>query len=280
MDIKIAMCCHKPCNFIPPLCIPVQGGAALNSPITGMLQDNAEDNISDKNREYCELTVLYHAWKSFSADYIGLCHYRRFFCFDESVKRPYLAVKKLSAKKQARYLGDPQRLCSVISSYDVIVPRAEDMGISAEQYYITSEHHFKEDLSLFLELLKERCPQLAASADEYMSQSRQYFCNMAIMKKQLLDEYCGILFPLLEEFDSRKHLHGYFQGDRTDGYLGEYFLGIYVTHLKKTDAKIKEISRLDVDCPTKKIALYHLLPPESRRRFRVKSLVGKLKAKG
>ena len=39
--------------------------------------DSCEDNISSKNRDYCELTGLYWMWKGSDADIIGLCHYRR-----------------------------------------------------------------------------------------------------------------------------------------------------------------------------------------------------------
>ena len=43
-----------------------------------------ENNISEKNPYYCELTGLYWAWKNLDAEYIGLVHYRRYFT---SVKR-------------------------------------------------------------------------------------------------------------------------------------------------------------------------------------------------
>ena len=97
-DISIFMCCHKTIEYVPPLCIPVQGGRAINPPVSGTAGDDTGDNISDKNREYCELTVMYHAWKNINADHYGFCHYRRFFCTDESVKRPYIALGKLSEK--------------------------------------------------------------------------------------------------------------------------------------------------------------------------------------
>ncbi|EMF0416486.1 DUF4422 domain-containing protein, partial [Enterococcus faecium] len=39
--------------------------------------DQGEDNITERNPNFCELTALYWAWKNLDADYIGLVHYRR-----------------------------------------------------------------------------------------------------------------------------------------------------------------------------------------------------------
>ena len=84
---------------------------------------------------------------------------------------------------------------------------------------------------------------------------------------------------VLNEFDSRKKLHGEFQSDRTDGYLGEIFTGIYFTYSRENGAKIKELPRLDTNCSVKKIIGYTLLPPESKRRFLAKRIAKKIGGK-
>lgn len=63
--IKIYVVCHKP-SYVPenPYLYPIQVGTALSkSPLEGMLHDNEGDNISDRNKSYCELTAQYWAWK-------------------------------------------------------------------------------------------------------------------------------------------------------------------------------------------------------------------------
>ena len=49
-----------------------------------MVLDNTGDNISEKNKKYCELTTQYWAWKNVEADYYGFCHYRRFLIMKEN----------------------------------------------------------------------------------------------------------------------------------------------------------------------------------------------------
>ena len=182
-------------------------------------------------------------------------------------------MKKASDKQ---FLSENE-LRSLCDEYDILVPRSEDMGLPAGDHYITSKYHYPEDLSLFLEILNSKAPQLRSAADSYLKQNRQYFCNMFIMNKEHFSEYCEILFSVLAEFDQRKQLHGDFQSDRTDGYLGEIFTGIYIAYCRNRGAKIKELPRLDAGCSVKKRIGCALLPPESKRRFFVKRIVKKLR---
>lgn len=277
MNIKLFMCFHNSYGTVPPLYIPIQCGAANTTVAAGAVADNTGDNISEKNREYCELTAHYHAWKNVSADYYGFCHYRRFLGADIKARYPYIVKGSMSDKERDRLLGSESYWLDMIPQYDMIVPRSEDMGLPVFEHYTTAAHHYKEDLELFLQIMKERAPQLNESASEYLAQDRQYFCNMFIMKKEFFDEYCSILFPVLEEFDAKKKRHGDFQSDRTDGYLGEIFTGIFIRYCYRRGTVIRELPRIDVNCSAKKRAGYLLLPPESKRRFFAKKIVKKMK---
>lgn len=272
MNIKIFMCCHNGYNYVPPLCVPIQCGAALNPPIKGTIPDNIGDNISDKNRQYCELTAHYYAWKNIDADYYGFCHYRRFFCFNEEASKPYLVRNKLS-ENDVKLLGSKEQIQTLAENYDVIVPKSEDMGLSVKQHYDTSKFHHAEDLELFIRILKEECPEISDTADIYLSQNKQYFCNMFIMKKELFFDYCKMLFDVMGEFDKQKQLTEKSQMDRTDGYLGEIFTGIFINHKIKQGFSVKEIRRLDTECSLEKKLGYRLLPPESKRRFWCKKVI-------
>jgi hypothetical protein len=233
-------------------------------------------SISEKNPAYCELTVQYYAWKNERADYYGFCHYRRFFSFGAKTKRPYLALGKIKERALSRLLGTPEEICKTVEEgdLDAVTVRPEDMGITVARHYAASPHQYAEDLDRFVAILKKKYPHLSPHADAYLSQSRQYFCNMFILRRELFFDYCEHLFPLLEEFDLQKTIHGDFQADRTDGYLAERFFGIYLSYLKERKKRILEVPRLDTDCPLKKRLLYRLLPPESQRKKFFKRLLG------
>jgi hypothetical protein len=186
------------------------------------------------------------------------------------VKRPYLVFDEIPENKRDALLGNSELITRLALENDVIVPRAENIGASVYKKYITSKHCFKEDLDLFLQIIKDKYPALSSFADEYMNSKRQYFCNMFIMKNDIFNEYCEMLFSVLEELDTKKTIHGNFQDDRTDGYLAERFLGIYLLYLKAQGKKIYETARIDVKCGKLKRIIYKLFPPETKRRFLLK----------
>lgn len=277
IPLKIFLCCHNKFDIIPPYAVPIQGGSAINPSIQGALSDiGPNGSISEKNREYCELTVQYYAWKNEDLESYGFCHYRRFFCFDENIKQPYLAKDILSQTDVMRLFKSEAEISEIIKDYDIVTVRAEKTAYSVREYYYRSDHLYQEDLDLFVDILQKKYPYLSGYCSQYLDQDRQYFCNMFIMTKPLFNEYCGILFDILEEFDKHKRMHGDFQSDRTDGYLGERFLGIFITYCYDKEVKIKELPRIDTHCTLKKRIIYKLLPPETKRRFFIKRFIERI----
>ena len=98
----------------------------------GFFLDNQGDNISARNKSYCELTTQYWAWKNQEADYYGFCHYRRIFNFNSSllpesswgnVEYDYLT------ESVSKELGlDEQNIRDCISGYDFLIAK----GVSAD----------------------------------------------------------------------------------------------------------------------------------------------------
>ena len=66
-----------------PIYVPVQVGRARAADL-GYIGDDTGVNISEKNCYYGELTGVYWVWKNIkTSDYVGICHYRRYFCTEE-----------------------------------------------------------------------------------------------------------------------------------------------------------------------------------------------------
>ncbi len=82
-NIKIIVCCHKKDVMAKEKpYMPIHVGKALSDVELGIQSDAEGENISTKNRSYCELTGMYWAWKNLkNVDIIGLNHYRRYFDF-------------------------------------------------------------------------------------------------------------------------------------------------------------------------------------------------------
>ena len=78
-DKPLQMVYHLP-NYI----YTVHAGAENSSIIDTDFSDNEGYSISSQNRNYCELSVTYWAWKNTQAQYKGICHYRRIFIMNES----------------------------------------------------------------------------------------------------------------------------------------------------------------------------------------------------
>jgi hypothetical protein len=82
--ISIYIAYHKESHLVETdVYTPIHVGRALSDKILpGMIGDDTGNNISHLNPIYCELTAAYWAWKNdIDSDFIGLCHYRRFFSF-------------------------------------------------------------------------------------------------------------------------------------------------------------------------------------------------------
>lgn len=219
----------------------IAGGVYQNQPVKpGFRLDNEGENISSKNKSYCELTTQYWAWKNVDADYYGFCHYRRFFSFNKNeikesswggIERDYLDDATI---EELHFNEEEMR--ADIENYDFIITR----GITAstmraeniyDHYNNAAELHI-EDLDLFMDIIEEKYPYLTPYAKKLIYGKVFYPCNMFIMKKDLFQEYSSILFDILEEFENRSDMSNYSrEGYRTPGHLGERMAGIFYLYI-------------------------------------------------
>ena len=219
----------------------IAGGDFQKQPVKlGFHLDNEGENISSKNKSYCELTTQYWAWKNVDADYYGFCHYRRFFSFskDEIKETPWGTIEydylDDAAMKELHF--NEKEMQADIENYDFII--AKGIATSAMQaesvydhYKNAAELHIK-DLDLFMDIIEEKYPYLTPYAKKLIHGNVFYPCNMFIMKKELFQEYSKILFDILGEFENRADMSNYSrEGYRTTGHLGERMTGIFYLYI-------------------------------------------------
>lgn len=235
MDIKILIATHKK-YWMPndkvylPLHVGREGKQDLS--YTG---DNTGDNISVKNANYCELTGLYWAWKNLSCEYIGLCHYRRYF-----------AGKKygnnIESKRAAIFqCVDYEKL---LEKYDVILPKKRNYYIETVRSQYEHAHH-KSDLDEVEKIIAERHPEYSAAFTKVMQRSSLYIFNMFAMKKELFVHYCTWLFDILFTLEKRIDISGYTPYDaRVFGFLSERLFNVWLEkqglHLVEVDVVFLE----------------------------------------
>lgn len=197
----------------PSYVYPIQVGADLTDQIISELRDNAGENISHKNRNYCELTATYYAWKNCRADYKGLCHYRRIFEIND---------------EQAQELLERRNEWDVILPY----PSIHYPDISAQHLrYIGNE-----DWKAMLQALEETAADYFTAYRRLVERGEQYFYNfnMLIARAEVFDDYCSFLFSVLERAEELTTPRGWERADRFAGYMGENLTTLYF--LKNRDA--------------------------------------------
>jgi len=229
-DIAVYVMTHGPeCTHLEDYCIPLEIGAACRDKHLGILRDDTGDNISEKDRMYCELTGLYWMWKNQSHDIVGLYHYRRVF--------------NLSSK----------RIQKILSNYDIILPKKIDIRPT-----IDSEHQRQKlplDWKIMKDVLKELYPDYYESAKLIIMQNTSYAYNMFVTTNRIFNDYCAWLFPILFEVERRfelqhderlaelkehrnkpDYLNGYYE--RAIGFLAERLIDGFVAHNK---LRVKEV---------------------------------------
>lgn len=170
----------------------IQVGAALTEKriSSHSCLDNVGENISEKNKQYCELTAMYWIWKNAKEDIVGLEHYRRHFLL-------------------------PEKWLRIMEEYgiDVILPVPLYVEPSLEENY--RSRHDERDLDYLFQYAGQQDKTEVKRLKAFWKKNLYSPCNMFIMRKQILDELCMWLFPILDKVAE----HG---GQKKDAYLNRY----------------------------------------------------------
>lgn len=214
--MKIYIATHKKVE-IPQneIYLPIQVGAEINSDIGVELKDNIGENISNKNKNFCELTLLYWMWKNCEDDIIGMVHYRRYF-FDTMFKN-----KKEDILKE-------DKINALLKKYTLIVPKKRYLGRRTVHKQYEELHNIK-DLEECKKIIEEKYPDYVPSFDKVMENQYLHPYNMFIGKREILNNYFQWLFEILFELEKRIDILQYDKyNSRVYGFLSERLFNVWI----------------------------------------------------
>ena len=270
---KIFVAYHKPCSVLKKdFIVPIYAGKKCKEDnkdsktikekssdfFANIEGDDTGNNISSRNNEFNECTVLYWAWKNVDykkMDYIGLFQYRRQLILNDvfdkakndSEKKVYKCVhfKKITPKFCNKIGLTEKNILETLDKYDCIVPYSTDLGAMD----ITSPYEdwvrkipgtHVGDLVMLEELVSVMHPKMKDAFHEYLNTPKKKMYHIFIAKPNVFEDYCEWLFNILFEIDKKIDSTMYsVNGKRTIGYLAEILYGFYFTYMNKT-IKIKE----------------------------------------
>lgn len=186
------------------------------------LYDNTGDNISCKNKSFCELTGLYWIYKNTTDDIIGLVHYRRFFVYHN-------------------HIINRSEIDQILKNYDVILPERDPfifLGYDADQFFGLA--HDPLIWTLCRDVIDKLYPEYVSDFDWFSKQSTGYSYNMFVSHSRVVKDYSDWLFNILFELEKKVDLSQYDSyNQRMFGFLSERLFNVWLHH---QNLKIKEVT--------------------------------------
>jgi hypothetical protein len=263
-SVRIFVAHHKPFPVVETeTYTPIHAGRAVSKHALGMIGDDTGDNISDRNPRYSEASVYYWVWKhldEIGADYIGLCHYRRYFNFLENWKdrlynwaitreggwsywlnrkseswglMDYMRTIKTMDAAFLRAIGasDPSVMLPVLDGRDVVINRAVHCGMTlAEQARRCSPE--SNDFEKMEEMIAGLYPDWIPWAQECFHRRPTFFNNlMVIAKRDVFRRWLEWMFSILLELEPLvPHYEDPYQ-ERMLSFLVERLAHLYFTRM-------------------------------------------------
>lgn len=152
-------------------------------------RDYEGENITDRNLVFNEYTGFYWIWQNWKLkDYIGMCHYRRYYgC-----------------------LNNLPNVNEIFKKHSIIINRRFPLQInnvptSNRDFY--ADWHNVNDFDLMGDIVKELYPEYADGWDKMADATYIYPSSLFIMKRSMFEDYMQYIFDVTEEFCDRRNCH-------------------------------------------------------------------------
>lgn len=174
-----------------------------------LFKDFQTDNINDLNPYINELTGLYWIWKNTKDDFVGICHYRRYFAINNEIMT-YNQAKE------------------ILKGHDTITTAAITFDRSLYDILVIDSGE-QAAFNVYRDLFFDAVPGF----EEYLKTNKSVNPrNMFFCRKSLIDKYCEWMFPVVipiarryKEEIPRKHNNQ----DRLIGYFAERLMSYWIT---------------------------------------------------
>lgn len=272
--VKILVAYHKPSYLLKSdVFVPIHLGRAVSNMKhkdgalsskdikwlkKNLIGDDTGENISLKNRNYCEATAIYWAWKNYdklgNPDYIGLMHYRRFFILNEKYEKHFKNdldercgvvsqenINKDTFKNIGLLSSDIEKY---ISNYDCLAPINADLRKTninnIREDYGSVDGLNTQDFDTLLETTALLFPNYIPDIKRLKKSCSKHMYNMFIMKKDVFFKYCTFIFTVLSKIEKQINLESYnINGQRTLGYLAEILTTLFIYNFSRNKNSIK-----------------------------------------
>ncbi|RKI88669.1 DUF4422 domain-containing protein [Parablautia intestinalis] len=229
-EVKIFTVTHK--EFVPPknnIYIPIHAGKSSNN-MSILRDDIGDSSIAELNPYINECTALYWIWKNTTDKYIGLNHYRRFFC-----------IGKYWGESEQNLL-DSKNIKIFLNKYDMIVAEACDFyprTISEALKESVNPDAYQKAYTATKKIIIKKYPEYKEDYDRYFNGYVSNLCNMFITRREILNKYCEWLFSIILEVVEKLPLDSYDSySKRIVGFIAERLLTLWIIH---NDISVKEL---------------------------------------
>ncbi len=191
----------KPLSSRPPLLNfehTIQAGAAITMERIASILDNTGENISKRNRQYCEMTATYWVWKNAHHDWVGIEHYRRHL-----LVKPGMLSTDVDAILPLPYVCYPDTLAQFrrFVSEDVLQALLKALEVL---------HH--EEYDKYLSILKG---------------PYQYTYNLVCARATVFDDYCTWFFRITKYMEGMTNQFPEIGSTRALSYVAEVLTNLY-----------------------------------------------------
>ncbi|MDO5386755.1 MAG: DUF4422 domain-containing protein [Pseudomonadota bacterium] len=253
-SIKILVGYHKPAVLLKnDILTPIHLGRALTTKaskdgtmsredylwmLDNMIGDDTGDNISHLNRELCEFTGLYWAWKNYdklgNPDYIGFMHYRRIFNFNSDKNN--IENYQYIGENFAENLGLTQSVLEKqLDNTDIIHAQTiKHAQTVKEQFSGLSRPPFCLNEQIFENVMTNTVklyPKMKPVINDYLESREHYWFNCFIMKKEIFFKYMEFMSKILITTLKNTNLENESaNGRRVLAYISERLTGMFITY--------------------------------------------------